>query len=72
MQRSTDGTDRRTTYRHIEALVYHASSVNNVAVKLATERVYSLSVFFLSSVFLVTSLQCFDAVGWAAGRASGL
>jgi len=23
-------------------------------------------------VFLTTILQCFDAVGWAAGRASGL
>ena len=27
---------------------------------------------FLSVVFLTICLQCFDAVGWAAGRASGL
>ena len=26
----------------------------------------------MSLLYLVTCLQCFDAVGWAAGRASGL
>ena len=27
---------------------------------------------FLSGAFSALCLQCFDAVGWAAGRASGL
>ena len=31
-----------------------------------------ISFFFVLSSFLLFSLQCFDAVGWAAGRASGL
>ena len=31
---------------------------------------YSLFVIFIK--FTVLCLQCFDAVGWAAGRASGL
>ena len=35
--------------------------------------VTNISVFFSSSSLLVAwCLQCFDAVGWAAGRASGL
>jgi len=31
-----------------------------------------LLLFFLNSTSGLASLQCFDAVGWAAGRASGL
>ena len=30
------------------------------------------SIFTGWMLFLFTGLQCFDAVGWAAGRASGL
>jgi len=32
------------------------------------ERVYSSA----DVAFFISRLQCFDAVGWAAGRASGL
>ena len=34
--------------------------------------VYYLVVFSLLFLYLYLCLQCFDAVGWAAGRASGL
>ena len=30
------------------------------------------AVLVFSSLVVVSCLQCFDAVGWAAGRASGL
>jgi len=29
-------------------------------------------IIFLDGVHAVLGLQCFDAVGWVAGRASGL
>jgi len=29
-------------------------------------------LFYVFIVYLYSSLQCFDTVGWAAGRASGL
>jgi len=32
----------------------------------------SLAEFFLLLPMFMLCLQCFDAVGWAAGRASGL
>ena len=32
----------------------------------------SVSIFFIGNVALSQCLQCFDAVGWATGRASGL
>jgi len=36
-------------------------------------QIYSLSSYILTSFcHLFESQQCFDAVGWAAGRASGL
>jgi len=37
--------------------------------------VTAINIFFffcLLLLFYIISLQCFDAVGWAAGRASGL
>ena len=37
---------------------------------IALPNSYLLSV--IKIVYLVLFLQCFDAVGWAAGRASGL
>jgi len=33
---------------------------------------YILVVSIFAVVIVVSSLQCFDAVGWVAGRASGL
>ena len=33
---------------------------------------YAACCFVISSVSFILCLQCFDAVGWAAGRASGL
>ena len=35
-------------------------------------RMWRRFVHFLCYIFLDYGLQCFDAVGWAAGRASGL
>jgi len=34
--------------------------------------VEKLFFLFISFIFLFLCLQCFDAVGWAAGKASGL
>jgi len=34
--------------------------------------VYSIHAIFFVTVTSAQCLQCFDAVGWAAGRASGL
>jgi len=33
---------------------------------------HCLFIYFASTFFALPGLQCFDAVGWAAGRAYGL
>jgi len=49
-----------------------------VLITYATGGSHSMGIIFSSvcelclSVSVSISLQCFDAVGWAAGRASGL
>jgi len=35
-------------------------------------RLFAVSTAVILFVLMLISLQCFDAVGWAAGRASGL
>ena len=44
----------------------------NLHVHLLAGSMYSHSLCVFSPAIAIWSLQCFDAVGWAAGRASGL
>ena len=50
-------------YDHIHMIIY---------VGLFGHSAVVFHVFMLFHVFVFYCLQCFDAVGWAAGRASGL
>ena len=79
-------TDGQTPYCYIDLNAYHQSSVNtNTRISLVAicHTNLNFSHNFLPLVFLEQTfgniwygfsngLQCFDAVGWAAGRASGL
>jgi len=49
----------------------HCHGINAILLVAFFTVIYQ-SVQSLFCVFFFNSLQCFDAVGWAAGRASGL
>ena len=70
---------RRDTFNHLTTWLEDArqhSSSNMVIMLIGNKRyllLYSkLFLAFLLYILTILSLQCFDAVGWAAGRASGL
>jgi len=55
---------RPRSQHNVFVLFYVSSSVNSTIV--------ILDILYMMNVRVYSCLQCFDAVGWAAGRASGL
>jgi len=58
--------------QHLNIVAYYGSYLRYCLhrVTLLLDSFYSITLF--SGTVYVTILQCFDTVGWAAGRASGL
>jgi len=49
-----------------------ATLFRNSALYSAYNAVWATAAIFVPLVAMIICLQCIDAVGWAAGRASGL
>jgi len=63
------------TYTHTHRLQVHRLSADNryQPMQIIGRLFYLLLNFLFISILIISfCLQCFDAVGWAAGRASGL
>ena len=64
----------RCNYNHSHSLP--VQSLDCVTFQQELDIYYKSSIIIMSMIImhklLYLSLQCFDAVGWAAGRASGL
>ena len=45
---------------------------NDILMMNCFQSTFNLTTFEINSVLLLSILQCFDIVGWAAGRASSL
>ena len=60
--------------KHIEKIddLKKKDEHGNIVIYNAAEAKADILCEFFSSVFCIECLQCFDAVGWTSGRASGL
>jgi len=60
------GVDEACSFNLAQPLIVRSEETNFIAVN------FDPQVFFSTNQSVPICFQCFDAVGWAAGRASGL
>ena len=67
-QKRVSEDTKRKILQHIGTFLFHILRMENIYGTCKVHKVYAVSLY----VCYFLCLQCFDAVGWAAGRASGL
>ena len=62
-----------TNYTQISSFSFdHSGQIVSAAFQVSSKHIHVNSFFDVFMIPFVSCLQCFDAVGWVAGRASGL